>query len=146
MMWRMNLPAPLVEQMLKGRCHEIFCFSFFMNKFPPSLGVSHYDSFKFYRKFAEIFISQGAPPVSMTLVANLSTTPAAKLLLVSTTQAANLPLVSTILVANFATSFTSIVDTGGKFAAGVNDTGGNLRMVSMTPVANNGNNIRLLRL
>ena len=47
--------------------------------------------------FAEIFASQGAPPVS--------TTPAA----------------------NFATSFTSVVDTGGKFATGVNDvvdTGG----------------------
>jgi hypothetical protein len=45
-------------------------------------------------KFAEIFASQGAPPVS--------TTPAA----------------------NFATSFPSVVDTGGKFATGVNDTGG----------------------
>jgi hypothetical protein len=46
------------------------------------------------RKFAEIFTSQGAPPVS--------TTPAA----------------------NFYTSFTSVVDTSGKFATGVNDTGG----------------------
>ena len=55
---------------------------------------------------------------------------------------ANLPPVSTTPAANFATSFASVVDTGGKFAAGVNDTVGN---EPMTPVANNGNNIRLLR-
>jgi hypothetical protein len=59
-------------------------------------------------------------------------------------------------VASFATIFPCVVDTGGKFAtgvndtggkfaAGVNDTGGNLPPVSLTPVANNGNNIRLLR-
>jgi hypothetical protein len=56
----------------------------------------------------------------------------------------------------FATSFASVVDTGGKFvngvnytsgkfAAGVNNTGGNLPQVPMTPVANNGNNLRQLR-
>jgi hypothetical protein len=55
---------------------------------------------------------------------------------------------------------TSVNDTGGKFAAGVNDAGvndaggklppvstisaANLPPVSLTPVANNGNNIRLL--
>jgi hypothetical protein len=97
--------------------------------------VIHLDRFKFFRKFTEIFTSQGAPPVS--------TTP----------------------VANFSTIFASNVDTGGKFAAGVNDTGGkfatsvndaggklppvsttpaaNLPPVSLTLVANNGNNIRL---
>jgi hypothetical protein len=67
---------------------------FFMNQIPPSPRVFHSDSFKFFRKFAEIFASQGAPPVS--------TTP----------------------VANFPTIFASIVDTGGKFTTGVNDTGG----------------------
>jgi hypothetical protein len=42
-----------------------------------------------------------------------------------------------------------INDTGGKFATGINDTGGKfaagskLPPVSTTPVANNGNNIRL---
>jgi hypothetical protein len=56
-----------------------------------------------------------------------------------------LPPVSTTPVANFATSFPSVVDTGGKFATGVNDTGGNLPLVSATPVANNGHNIKLLR-
>jgi hypothetical protein len=50
--------------------------------------------FEFFRKFAEIFASKGAPPVS--------TTP----------------------VANFATSYPCVVDTGGKFATSVNDTGG----------------------
>jgi hypothetical protein len=97
-----------------------------MNQFPPSPRVSHEDRFEFFWKFAELF--------------------------------ANLPLISTTAAANFATSFASVVDTGGKFAtgvndiggkfaAGVNDTGGNLPPVSttMTPVANNWNNIRLLR-
>jgi hypothetical protein len=65
-----------------------------MNQFPLSSRVFHLDRFEFFRKFAEIFASQGAPPVS--------TTP----------------------VANFSTIFASIVDTGGKFAAGVVDTGG----------------------
>jgi hypothetical protein len=106
-----------------------------MNQFPPSPRVFHLDRFEFFRKFAEIFASQGAPPVS--------TTP----------------------VVNFSTIFASVVDTGGKFATGVNDTGGkfatgdndaggklppvsmtpaaNLPPVSLTPVANNSNNIRL---
>ncbi len=58
---------------------------------------------------------------------------------VSTTPAANLPP-----VANFATILASVVDTGGKFATGVNDTGGKFATgVSLTPVANNGNNLRL---
>jgi hypothetical protein len=48
-------------------------------------------------------------------------------------------------VANFVTSLASVVDTDGKIAAGVNDTGGNLPPVSMTPVANNRKNIRLLK-
>ncbi len=126
-----------------------------MNQFPPSPRVSHKDRFEFFRKFAEIFTSQGAPPVSKIPVVNLppvSTTPAAKLPLVSTTPAANLPPVSATPEANFATSFASVVDTGNKFATGVNDAGGgklppvlttsvaNLPPVKMTQVANNGNN------
>jgi hypothetical protein len=53
--------------------------------------------------------------------------------------------VAPTLAAIFATSFASVVDNGGKFATSVNDTGGNLPLVSATLVANNGNNIRLLR-
>ena len=106
-----------------------------MNQFPPHPRVFHLGHFEFFRKFAEIFASQGAPPVS--------TTP----------------------VANFSTIVARVVDTGGKFATGVNVTGrkfatgvndasgklppisttqaANLPPVSLTPVANNGNNIRL---
>jgi hypothetical protein len=70
-----------------------------MNQFPPHPRVFHLDRFEFFRKFAEIFASQGAPPVSTTPVA--TTTPAEKL-----------PPVSTTPVANF---LTGISDTGGKF-------------------------------
>ena len=65
-----------------------------MIQFPPSLRVFHLDRFEFFRKFAKIFASQVAPPVSATPVAN------------------------------FFPIFASIVDTGGKFTTGVNDTGG----------------------
>ncbi len=78
---------------------------FFMNQFPPSPRVFHLDRFEFFRKLAEIFASQGAPPVSTTPVANL-------------------PPVSATPVANFSSIFAFVVDTGGKFANGVNDTGG----------------------
>ncbi len=119
---------------------------FFLNQFPPHPKVFHLDRFEFFRKFAEIFATQGAPPVSTTPVANL-------------------PPVSATPSANFYTIFAGVVDTGGKFATGVNDTGGkfatgfndaggklppvstktaaNLPPVSLTPVANHGNNIRL---
>jgi hypothetical protein len=76
-----------------------------MNQFPPSPRVFHLDRFEFFRKFAQIFGSQGAPPVS--------TTP----------------------VANFSTIFASVVDTGVKFATGVNYAGGKLPRVSTTPAA-----------
>jgi hypothetical protein len=79
----------------KGTVSRVFLLLvFFMYQFPPSPRVSQWDRFEFFRKFAEIFTSKGAPPVS--------TTP----------------------VANFATSFSSVVDTGGKFATGIKDTGG----------------------
>jgi hypothetical protein len=49
--------------------------------------------FQFFQKFAEIFASQGAPPVS-------------------TTPAANLPLMSRTLAANFATNTACAADIG----------------------------------
>jgi hypothetical protein len=118
---------------VKGKVSQDFLLlGFFTNQFPPSLRVSLTTVSIFFRKFAEIFTSQGAPPVSTTLVAIL-------------------PRVSITPAANFATSFAGVVDSGGKFATGVNDTGGKLSPVSMTPaanlppvettpVANNGNN------
>jgi hypothetical protein len=36
-----SLPSPLLRY-LKGQCHEIFCFFFFMNQFPPSHRVSQF--------------------------------------------------------------------------------------------------------
>ena len=46
---------------LKGQCREIFCFMFFYkSSFPKPLKIT-LGSFRFFRKFAEIFTSQGAP-------------------------------------------------------------------------------------
>jgi hypothetical protein len=73
-----------------------------MNQFPPRPRVSH---FEFFRKFVEIFASQGAPPVSTTPVANFAT-------------------ISPRVVDTGGKFATGVNDTGGKFAAGVNDTGG----------------------
>ncbi len=52
---------------LKGQCHEIFDLWFFhesVSTKPLSI------PYKFFRKFSEIFADQGAPPVSLTPVAN----------------------------------------------------------------------------
>ncbi len=97
---------------------------FFMNLFPPSPRVFLLDRFEFFRKFAEIFASQGAPPVSTTPVANFST-------------------IFASVVDTGGKFASSVNDAGGKFATGVNDAGGKLPPVSTTPAANNGNNIRL---
>jgi hypothetical protein len=102
---------------------RFFASGFFPESISPQPQSIPLGPFRIFRKFAEIFASQGAPPV------------------------ANLQPVSTTPAANFATGFASVVDTGGKFAtgvndtggkfaAGVNDTGGNLLKVSTTPEAN----------
>jgi hypothetical protein len=96
-----KLQEVIIRNLIKGTVSRDFLLLiFFMNQFPPSLRVSHFDLFKFFQKFAEISASQGSPLV------------------------ANLPPVSSTLAAKFATSFASIVDTGGKFSTGSNDTGG----------------------
>jgi hypothetical protein len=56
---------------LKGSVTRFFASGFFMDHFPPSPRVTHKDHFKFFRKFAEIFKSRDAPPVSTTPAANL---------------------------------------------------------------------------
>jgi hypothetical protein len=48
---------------LKGQCHEIFDFRIFHDY--TIRAVSN-----FFHKIAEIFAAQGAPPVSLTPVAN----------------------------------------------------------------------------
>ncbi len=121
-----HLVSLLVSPFKGTVSRDFLLLVFLMNQFPPSPRVLHKDRFEFFRKFAEIIASQGAPPVS--------TTPAAKLLPVWTTPAANLLPVSATPAANFSTNFASVVDrwqiatgindAGGKFATGVNDTGG----------------------
>jgi hypothetical protein len=85
---------------------KIFC-SWFSSciSFPPAPEYPIRTVSIFVQKFAEIFASQGAAPVSPTPVANL-------------------PPVSTTPAANFANNFTSVVDTGCKFASSVNNTSG----------------------
>jgi hypothetical protein len=62
----------LVGILLKGTVSRDFLLLvFFMHQFPPSPRVFRLDHFEFFRKFAEIFASQGAPPVSTTPLANL---------------------------------------------------------------------------
>ncbi len=107
---------------LKGQCHESFCFRFFPWITFPQAPENNIRAFQFFRKFAEIFASQGAPPVSTTPVANLPP--------VSMTSVAKLPPVSNA--------------TGGKFATGYQrQILPPVPLVLLTPVANNGNNIRL---
>ncbi len=70
----------LLEPNKKGTVSRDFLLQvFFMNHLPQALKIA-LGSFRFFRKFAEIFESQGAPPVSTTPVANfppVSTTPMA---------------------------------------------------------------------
>jgi hypothetical protein len=73
---------------------RFFASGFFHESGSPQPQSILVRTFQIFRKFKEIFASQGAPAVS--------TTP----------------------VANFSTIFASVVDTGGKFATGVNDTCG----------------------
>jgi hypothetical protein len=84
---------------------RFFASGFFHESVSPCPRVLRLDRFDFFRKFAEIFASQGAPPVSTIPVANL-------------------PPVSATPAANSYTIFASVFDTGGKFATGVNNTGG----------------------
>jgi hypothetical protein len=69
---------------------------------------------------ADIFTSQGAPPVSTTPVPNLLLvlrTPGTFAIVVNyCTPVPNLPSVSTTPAANFATSNSAVIDAGGKFA------------------------------
>ncbi len=83
--------------------------------------------FKFFRKFAEIIASQGAPPVSTKPLANLP--PVSMPMSMSMTPVAKLPPVLMTPAENFATSSACVVDTG------VNDTGG-IQCLHYKPVSN----------
>jgi hypothetical protein len=84
----------LLYLQFKGTVSRDFLLLVFYESVSPQPQSISLKRFEFFRKFAEVLASQGAPPVS--------TTPAE----------------------NFATSSLCAVDTGGKFATGVNDTGG----------------------
>jgi hypothetical protein len=65
---------------LKEHCQEIFCFSFFYESPSPKPLKITLGSSRIFKKFSEIFASQGASKVSMTPVEILplvSTTPVA---------------------------------------------------------------------
>ncbi len=127
--------------LLKGQCHEIFCFRFFSwITFPqaPDNNIRIISNFfESSRRYSQVKVHhrcqrhrwqichrfqrhrrQILPPDPLVLL-----TPVENLPPVSTILAANLPPVSTTPVANC----HGIIDTGGKFATGV------------------GNNIRLLK-
>jgi hypothetical protein len=95
----------------------MFCFWFFHKTVSTQPQSIQFRQFRIFRKFAEIFASQGAPPVSTTPVANFST-------------------IFASLVDTGCKFATGVNDTGGKFATGVNDAGGKLPTVSTTPAAN----------
>ncbi len=152
---------------LKGPCHEIFCFWFFLwISFPPAPECPNRTVSNFFEnslRYSQVKVHHRCQRHRGKFATGVNDT-GGKLPLVSTTPAANLPPVSTTPAANFATSFPCTADTGGKFATGVNDTGGkfaagvndagvndaggnlppvsttpaaNLPPVSLTPVANN---------
>jgi hypothetical protein len=110
-------PKYITRNYLKGKCHEIFDFTFSTSINFPQAPDNTIRAVSNFRKFAEIFAAQGAPPVSLTPVANGKN------------------LQSEEFSLFFLTFF------GGKFAAGVIDTGGNMPVVanllpvSLTPVA-----------
>ncbi len=59
-----------MQTLIKGTVSQDFMLQvFFMNHLPPSPWKWHEGYFDFIRKFAEIFASQGVPPVSLTPVA-----------------------------------------------------------------------------
>jgi hypothetical protein len=64
--------SPADPKFLMGQCCEIFCFWFFHESVsPPAPEYSIRTISNFFQKFAEIFTSHGALPVSMTPAANL---------------------------------------------------------------------------
>jgi hypothetical protein len=106
------LPPPMSKEfviqyyevaLLKGQCHEIFCFWFFFHESvspqPQSIPLGP------FQKFTEIFACQGAPSVSTAPAANFATSFAS-------------------VVDTGGKFATGVNDIGGKFATGVNDTGG----------------------
>ncbi len=69
--WSVSVLFRRTGQQVRGTMsRDFFLQVFFMNHPPPSPWKKHEGHFEFFRKFSEIFASQGAPPVSTTPVAN----------------------------------------------------------------------------
>ncbi len=140
--------TPKILELLKGQCHEIFCFRFFSwITFPqaPDNNIRIISNFfENSRRYSQVKVHhrcqrhrrQILPPVPLVLLIPV----------------ANLPPVAN----NWNNIRLQIPESEleGKFAVGVNDAGGklppvsttpaaNLPPVSLTPVADNWNNIRL---
>ncbi len=79
----------------KGKVSQDFCFWFFHESVSPQPQSIPIGPFRIFQKFAEIFASQGAPPVSRTTAAKFA--PVSLVLLIPV---ANLPPLSTIAAAN----------------------------------------------
>jgi hypothetical protein len=104
---------------LKGWCHKIFWLQVFLCSLFPQAPKKSIKIISNFLKILEIFASPGAPQVSTTLVANLqpvSTTPAENFYTGTDGFVGKLPPLSTTPAVN----------------------------LPLTPVANNGNNIRLI--
>jgi hypothetical protein len=94
------------KDLLKEKCHEIFCFSFFHESPSPKPLKITLGSFRLFSKLrGDIRKSRCTTGVNDT---------GGKLPPVLTTPAANLPPVSTTPAANFATSSACVNDAGGK--------------------------------
>ncbi len=100
--------------LLKGQCHEIFCFWFFYESVSPQPQSVPLGPFRIFSKIrGDIRKSRCTTGVNDTggkFATGVNDT-GGKLPLVSTTP--NLPPVSTTPAAKFATSFPCAVDTGG---------------------------------
>ncbi len=119
------LSVKLHPLLLKGQCHEIFCFRFFSwITFPQAPENNSRVIYNFFWKFEEIFAGQGAPPVS-------------------TTPLANLPPVLMTPVANCRRYQRHRQQICHRYQQHRRQILPPVPLVLLTPVANNGNNIRL---
>ncbi len=153
---------------LKGQCHEIFCFRFFSwITFPQAPEndirvISKY--FENSRRYSQVKVHHRCQRHRWQIchrcqwhrwqiAAGINDTGGKFATGINDTDNNN-DTSSACVVDTGGKFATGVNDTGGKFAAGVNDAGGklllvsttlaaNLPPVSLTPVANNGNNIRL---
>jgi hypothetical protein len=145
-----------VKHLLKGQCHEIFCFRFFSGiTFPQapdnnSRIISNF--FENSRRYSQVKVHHRWQICHIATGVNDTG--------INRRQICHRYQRHRWQICHRCRWSPCVVDTGGKFATGVNDTGGkfaaggklppvsttlaaNLPPVSLTPVANNGNNIRL---